>query len=265
MRALLAVGVVMALAACGRQPTKEELDEARGQVKSFLSSAEQARQAAELLGLFPVYECGEARGSFVASVTDGLRARTSCATVTVESKEDADLVHVSLAETGCELKGVTAKGKATFRYSGGQNRFELEADFRELEIEGVKLPVRAGYGTCSDEKRYWVLAEGSLPQELDRQYKLDLKLSSRGGLPIIGGTTIVLDGAGEVKKTAADRVTLQGITYDVGQYLPKEGTLIVETSGGRRVQAEFSTTLWRLGEVEVTVDDSAPTTLPIIR
>jgi hypothetical protein len=265
MRQVLMLLGVMALTACGRQPTKEELAEAKTQVKSFLDSAEHARRAAELLGLLPEYECGEARGSFVAHAADGLRSQTDCATVTVESTTDADLVHVTLAESGCTLKGLSAKGKATFRYSGGESRMEVEADFRELRVAGETLPVRAGYGTCGDEKRYWVLAEGTVPQQSDRTYKLDTTLSTRGGLPIIGGSTFILDGQGELKKDAADRVTFIGLTYDLGQYLPKDGTLRVETAGGRKVEATFRTTLWRLGEVEVSVDDSEPTTLPIVR
>jgi hypothetical protein len=39
----------------------------------------------------------------------------------------------------------------------------------------------------------------------------------------------------------------------------------VETAKGRRVKVTFSPVLWRVGKVEVEIDDKAPVTVPIVR
>jgi hypothetical protein len=91
---------------------------------------------------------------------------------------------------------------------------------------------------------------------------VDGKVATREGLPVIGGTTIILDGPGEVRHPdGIDRVTFTGLEYEIKEYLPKEGSVLIETSSGKRI---IKTTLWRLGEAEITVDDHAPVTVPII-
>ncbi len=88
----------------------------------------------------------------------------------------------------------------------------------------------------------------------------------RDGGPLIGGTTLILNGPGEVSGAlGTDRVTFSELQYEVGEYLPKKGEALIETARGHRVRVDFSEVLWRLGKVEVEIDDRAPVTLPIIR
>jgi hypothetical protein len=39
----------------------------------------------------------------------------------------------------------------------------------------------------------------------------------------------------------------------------------METAEGRTVKASFKNTLWRLGKMELTIDDREPVTVPIVR
>ncbi len=264
----LLLGVVGALFGCGgATPTKEEVADAKGRVQAAVEAADQARDALELLGILPVYECGEPRATFVGKAVDKVKVDVVCATAQTESLgAAADGVRVTFPSDGCEVKGRKLTGHALFRYSGGESRMDLEVDFRELLIDGKPLQAKGGYGTCGDEKRYWALAEGSLPSKVDQTFKVDGRVAKRDGLPVIGGTTLILDGPGEVTHAAGtDRATFTELVYEVGEYLPKEGTLLVETSSGRRVRATFKSTLWRLGEAEITIDDGEPTKVPIVQ
>ena len=267
MRTLLIV--TACLAACGGRPppTKEEIDDAKGRVRAALAAAEQARRILELLGILPVYECGESeRVAFVGKVADGFRRDYPCATVTTEALSNADAVIGTFPEAGCEVRRHSVSGKASFVYSGGSDRFELHLDGRELKVDGEPLQAKAGYGKCGDETRYWALAEGDLPKRPEIHFKVDGRAGVREGLPIIGSDTLVFDGPGEVAHPdGTDRVTFAGLHYEIGEYLPKEGTIEIDTSSGHHVRATFKTTLWRLGEAEIQVDDKEPKTVPIIR
>lgn len=266
MRWLWTLVALLSLA-CGRPPTQEEVEDAKARTKAALDAAQQVRRALELLGILPTYDCGEPRRSFVGKAVDQVKAELGCVTATAaELDASTDAVTLAYAAEGCTVRDYSLTGSSLFRYNGGEDRFDLEADFTETKLDGEPLRARAGYGKCSDEQRYWGAAQGPLPEHEQVTFRVDGRVAAREGLPVIGGTTLLLDGEGEVTHPdGADRVTFTGLEYELKEYLPKEGELYVETSSGRRVRARFKSTLWRLGEAEVTVDDRDPVKVPIVR
>lgn len=253
---------------CDREPpTAEEIEDARTRVDLAVRAAHQARMALELLGILPVYTCGEERRTFVGKAAEGAQAKVSCVVATTESQGDtADAVVLTFPENNCTVRGHTVVGQSAFLYNGGKDRMDLTADLSGLKVDGEPLQAKVGYGTCSDEKRFWAETSGQLPGRSGNNYRVDGRVGLRDGLPIIGGTTLVLDGPGEVSgPLGTDRVTFTGLEYEVGEYLPREGEALVETAKGRRVKVNFSPVLWRIGKVEVEIDDKAPVTVPIVR
>lgn len=262
------LSAALAVVGCGgRAPTPEEVEDAKARVQAALLAGEQARAALELLGILPDYTCGEPRAAYVEALPGKLQAEFGCVTATTEAlDESSDGLYATFAAEGCELKKRTLTGNALFRYSGGEDRMELEVDFRQVKLDDQPLQARAGYGTCGDEKRYWATAEGALPNHPEKGFKLDGVVAKRDGLPVIGGTTLILDGPGEVRHPdGVDRATFTGLVYELGEYLPREGQVLIETSSGHTVQAVFKNHLWRLGEAEITVDDSEPKRVPILQ
>ncbi|WP_224241543.1 hypothetical protein [Hyalangium gracile] len=269
IRRPLSLAALTALAAAcgGEPPTQEEIDEAHGRVDLALSVAKQARSALELLGILPVYECGESRRSFVGRATESLQAQVSCVSARTEALDAAtDAVVLSFEEGGCEVREHTVTGQTAFKYSGGQDRMDMKADLRGLRVDGDPLQVEVGYGTCGDESRYYALAEGPLPRRPEYSYRVDGRVGKRDGPPLIGSSSLVLDGPGEFTgPSGTNRLTFTGLEYELGEYAPKEGEALLETADGRSVKASFSQTLWRLGKMELTVDDREPVTVPIVR
>lgn len=257
--------VVLSLVACGGVPPSDmQVEEAKAHVKASLAAADRARTALELLGVLPTYTCGEPRRVFVGRVVNDLRAQVACVTVTTEEDgPTADLVRLTFAD-GCMVQGHALSGPAVFRYSGGEERLALEADVRELSVDGARLGARAGYGTCGDEKRVWGTASGAL--QPDGTWSTDTTVGLRAGAPLIGGTTIVLNGTTSVRRPAGtDSVTMTGLEYEPGAYSPKAGTLTVTTADGHTVRVTFTEVLWMLGQAEVQLDDQAPVTVPVVR
>ncbi|MHB8874497.1 MAG: hypothetical protein ACYC8T_12485 [Myxococcaceae bacterium] len=257
------------LCACGAPqlttPSEQEVEDAKARVQQSLDSAQQARTALELLGILPTYGCGESRAIFIGKAVANLQLRLGCVTVTTEAQTDSDVAVVSFADAGCKVGEHSVKGKATFRYSGGEDRLDLEADFREVVVNGKPLGAKVGYGTCGDEKRYWAYVEGELPTQPPIGFLVDVRVGKRDGLPIIGSTTLILDGTLELRQTVGtDKVTMTALTYEVGEYGPQEGTLLVETSSGHRIQTTFVPKLWRTGKAEVTIDSHEMVTVPVI-
>lgn len=253
--------------ACGAPPTQEEIDEAQAKVDVALGAAAQARAALELLGILPVYTCGEPRRSFVANVAEAYQAQVGCVTVGTESVDaTTDAVVLAFAEAGCEIREHTVSGQTAFKYSGGEDRMELKADLRQLQVDGDPLQAEVGYGTCGDEARYYALAQGPLPRKPEHTYKVDGRVGVREGLPVIGGTSLVLNGPGEfTSPEGTRRLTFTELLYEIGEYAPQEGEALLETATGGRVRASFSKTLWRLGKMELTIDERDPVTVPILR
>jgi hypothetical protein len=274
MRSATTVALLAALAtACGGgAPTREEVEEARGQIEVAMSAATQARAALELLGILPEYTCGEPRRSFVgrateSRATESLQEQVGCVSARTEPWDAVtDAVVLTFPEEGCAARGHTVSGYAPFKYSGGEDRMELKVDLRELRVDGEVLPVEVGYGTCGDESRYFALAEGPVPQRPDHAYRVDGRLGKRDGIPILGGTSLVFNGPGELTgPEGTSRLTLTELEYELGEYAPKEGEVLLETADGHSVKATFRQKYWRLGEMELTVDEHEPVVVPVVR
>ena len=268
MRIRACLALVILATACGREPpTQEEISDAKSRVDLAIHAAHQARLALELLGILPVYTCGEPRRTFVGRAAEGVRVKVPCVTAAAEAlNESTDRVWFSFPETQCSLNGHTVSGQTAFVYTGGEERMELTADLSGLRVDGHALQARVGYGTCGDEKRFWTEASGALPGRPGSTYRVDGRVGLREGAPLFGSTSLVFDGPGEVSgPLGRDRVTFTGLEYEVGEFLPKKGQALIETARGHRVKVDFSEVLWRVGKVEVEIDDKAPVTVPIVR
>lgn len=266
-RTLCLVSLTALATACGgTPPTQEEIDDARDKAEVALGVASQARAALELLGLLPVYTCGESRRTFVGKAVESVRAEVGCVTASAESLDAAtDAVVLSFPE-GCQVSKHTVYGQTAFRYSGGEDRMEVKADLRQLKVDGDSVQAEVGYGTCGDESRYFALAEGPLPKKPEYTFRVDGRVGKRDGVPVIGGTSLVLNGPGEVTgPDGTGRLTFTELEYEIGEYAPKEGEVLLETANGHTVKAVFKTTLWRLGKMELTIDDREPVKVPVVR
>ena len=133
-------------------------------------------------------------------------------------------------------------------------------------MDGAAVPARAGYTVCGDEDKAWAKAEGTLPNRPGTTFKLDGSLAKRAGAPLVGSTSFVLDGTGELSSAGGvDRITFTALEYEPGDYLPRSGVVLIETAGGRRFRARFLPVFWKLGKAEVTVDTNAPVEVPIVQ
>ncbi|MCY1075459.1 hypothetical protein [Archangium lansingense] len=268
MRIRACLALVILATACGREPpTQEEIEDAKSRVDLAVHAAHQARIALELLGILPVYTCGEERRTFVGRAAEGAHAKVACLTATAEAQsESSDAVVFSFPEGGCSVNGHTVSGQSAFIYQGGEERMDLFADLHGLKVDGHELQAKVGYGTCGDEERFWTEAAGNLPDRAGSSYRVDGRVGLRNGMPVFGSTSLVFDGPGEVSgPMGTDRVTFTALEYEVGEFLPKKGQALIETARGHRVKVDFSEVLWRLGKVEVEIDDKAPVTVPIVR
>ncbi|QSQ19626.1 hypothetical protein JY651_30480 [Pyxidicoccus parkwayensis] len=268
MRRIACLSLAVLATACGSEaPSKEEVEAARVKVEHAVAAAHQVRGALEVLGVLPVYTCGEPRRSFVGHAAEGVKARYACATATVEARDAVtDAVVLTFDEGGCEVHGLRFTGQVAFLYRGGEDLMEVGADLRGLAVDGHNLQAEVGYGTCGDETRLFADVAGGVPGREDHTFHIDGRVGLRGGVPVIGGSELVLDGPGSLKgPDGTDTLTLTSLLYGVGEYLPKEGTALLETADGHRLEARFEEVLWRVGKVEVTVDDKDPVTVPIVR
>lgn len=268
MRRLACLSLTVLATACGGgAPSEEEVESARVKVERAVAAAHQARGALEALGILPVYTCGEPRPSFVGRVAEGVHARYACATATVEARDAVtDAVVLTFDAGGCDVHGLRFTGQAAFLYRGGEDLMEVHADLRGLSVDGHDLQAEVGYGTCGDETRLFADVAGGVPGRDGHSFHIDGRVGLRGGVPVIGGSELVLDGPGALTgPDGTDTLTLTSLLYDVGQYLPKEGTAVLETADGHRLEARFQEVLWRVGKVEVTVDDKEPVTVPVLR
>lgn len=230
-------------------PSQTEIEAAKAELSGAVASAEGARAALELLGILPSYECGEPRRTFVGRVVEELTVSWSCATFTTAAVGDqADVVTVTFAAAGCPVTGHTLGGTLVLRYSGGEDRMDLELDARALVVDGALVGALAGYGTCGDETRYWALAEGD-------GYRVDVQIAKRDGIPLIGGTTLLIDGSAQLTDDAGtDSVAFTGVEYEVGDLLPRHGTIVIQTAAGRRIEATFDLDSPIYGSVRLVID-----------
>ncbi|MDF1564870.1 MAG: hypothetical protein P1V51_17640 [Deltaproteobacteria bacterium] len=251
----------------GGNPAPQALiAEARATADAAMEGAEAARTVLEVLGLLPVYECGEPRQTFVGRVAPEFDAEVACATVSHGPvSADADEIVIDFG-TGCTLEGHELAGTLVFTYSGGESRMDLALDVSTLTVDGVGLSATGGYGTCSDETRYWAQVSGPVPGQSGRSFTLDATVASRSGPPVIGGTTLLIDGTGTLEGPAGtDSLTATTLEYELGDRFPKSGTLLVQTATGHTVRVTFTPLLWSIGEAEIVIDDHDPVTIPVPR
>jgi hypothetical protein len=266
-RALSLTALTFLSTACAQKlPSQEEIDAGRAKVEVGLAAASQARAALEVLGILPVYTCGEPRRSFVSRAAESARLQVGCVTASTEAVDATTDAVVLVFGQSCEVREQTVTGQTAFKYSGGEDRMEVKADLRQLKVNDKGLQAEVGYGTCGDESRFFALAEGALPGKPDYTYRVDGRVGKRDGLPIIGGTSLVFDGPGQVTgPEGTTRLTFTGMLYELGDYAPKEGEALLEEADGGKVKATFSSTLWRLGKMELVIDDNDPVTVPIVQ
>ena len=247
-------------------PSQAEIEDAKARLAVAVKSADLARVALEQLGLLPTYDCGVPRGAFVPDVLDALEVEYACATVAVDSSDPAaDAITVTFDEAGCEVAGRTLSGALVVRVAGGEDRFDLEVDARALAVDGALVQALAGYGTCSDETRYWVLAEGDVPGHAGKTFYVDGNIAKRDGLPVIGGTTLLISGTGDLAEAGAtDRMTMEDVDYEIGDLLPRNGVILLETASGRRIRATFTqdSPLYRKVSLEIDAHDPVTVVIP---
>ncbi|AGC43014.1 putative lipoprotein [Myxococcus stipitatus DSM 14675] len=270
MRPVLALSLVLLVAACGEGdvPPDELVETSKARVERAVAAGHLARGALEMLGVMPVYTCGEPRRTFLDVAMVDVRTRVSCVTTSIKSMDAVtDAVLFTFAESGCEIHGLKFTGRAVIQYRGGEDRMEVEASLHELEVDGQPLNVAAGYGTCGDQTSAWAQVYTAVPGQPDHGIQLDVRVTKRPGLPLLGGTTLILDGQGAlvIPDGRVDRLAFTTLQYEVGEFLPKEGTLTLQTVDGHFVEASFQPGLWRLGKVKLTVDDHKSVTVPIVR
>lgn len=267
-RATCIAALAFLATACGDNTlTQGEINDATARVERVAASAHLVRGALEVLGLMPVYTCGEPRRSFLTHAAEGLSARVSCATATVTVVDDVtDAVVLKFADGGCSVHGLRFTGQAVLEYRGGQDLMEMHADLRGMTVDGQPLQAKVGYGTCGDETRLFSEVEGDVPGRQGYTFHANNRVSLRDGVPLIGSTSLVFDGPGEVTgPEGTDRFTLTELEYEVGNYLPKEGIALMETADGHSLKIAFQPVLWRVGKAEITVDEKEPVTVPVLR
>lgn len=250
--------------ACGGPPSEAEIASAKSTVTQALIVSERVAPTLRVLGILPDYSCGEPRRTFAGKVAEKLPVTHPCLTAQHSAiSEVQDELVINFDQAGCSIDGLELSGSAKVAFEGGEARLRVSADLTNTSVDGQKLNATVGYGTCGDEQSGWVKAAGDL--STGTAYDLDLSLAARDGLPIIGGTTYIVNGPVHVTHAEGkESVTLTGLTYESGEYLPKAGSIEISTSKGGKVRAEFSETLW-LGKAKITVDDHAPVTVPLAK
>lgn len=256
--------VLLMVTACGNgeqlldAEQQAQVDAAELDTQSAVQGLSIARTALEVFGVLPSYSCGplnDAIGKAIPPVSLPL----ACMTVTTRGT-GLDLV---FGEHGCDVAGHRVTGTLALELALGESRIDATADLRSLVIDGQSLPVRVGMGVCGDEKRVWATVDTVKVGE--RTFALDAHVGVRRGLPIIGSTTILLDGTGSLAGSERTDVAADGLEYDVGEYAPKAGTLTVNRSDGSSFSVRFTEVLWKLGKAEVTIDDRAPVEVLVVQ
>lgn len=262
IRSFALIGSV-ALSACGT-PASVAASEELERADDAVTALDRSRQALQWLGILPSYECGEDERFFVGRLVESLNAEAGCVAVADEPDDAHDRATVSFGE-GCVVRGRRLSGELAIVVSGGDDRKRVELDLSSVAVDGESIPVQVSYGTCGDEDQYAARVSGTLSQSPKRTFALDLTVASQEGVVLIGDNTLVLKGHGElVHPEGADRVSFDSLSYEMGDVLPKDGEVLVETSKEKHVRVRFEEKFWRLGLAEVKVNDDEPVVIPVI-
>lgn len=245
-------------------PSQSEIDDAKARVGYSSDAAGMVYNALKLLGVIPVYTCGEPRSSFSGKLPANLSTGYAGAAVTLNASDPAeDKITVAFPAAGTTVHKQKVTGSLLITTAGGEDRFTLEVDARNALVNGKPVQALAGYGTCGDSTTYWTEAEGTLPGTTSA-YALETHVGKKAGLPLIGSTTLLINAAGTLGPTASrDQVTLKNVDYKLGDILPQSGTIIIVTASGRRISASFNDDTPMVGLVTVRIDSKAPVTIPL--
>ena len=239
-------------------PSDALVAEARARAEKSVASIEDARAVLEMIGILPTYDCTVGRNEYVGAALEEIPTKAACATLTTAVIDGTtDEITATFPAEGCDVVGHHVTGVFVVRITGGTDTFGVELDAHDLVVDGRQISALAGYGTCGDETRYWVAADGTVEGE---PFTVDAEVGKRDGIPVIGGTTLLITGTATV---GSDSVTMTGIEYEIGDFLPKNGTLVIQTAE-HRIEVTFDLDSPILGDVTVKIDDYAAVTIPVV-
>ena len=246
-------------------PTTEEFAEAKSLVLLAMDASQNVHSALDLLGLLPVYECGESRASFVGGLVPQLQAQFGCALVSTSSQLASDTVTLSFPLAGCDIGAHTLSGDLVFTYSGGTDRFDLVLDAQGLKVDGDTIQVTGGYSTCGDQESYSVIAQGSLPGQVGATYSINASVTIQEGFPIFGSPTLLFDGAGSLTTSGGThQLSLDSVAYKPGDIVPQSGVITFVTASGHSIVATFITTSVLTQAINVAIDGRDLVSIPLI-
>lgn len=268
-----ALGAALALAGCDTQdvrdnvpdvPTKAEIDDAKARVGYSSDALGRLHAALEMLGIIPVYTCGEPRAAFAGKLPASLKTGFVGATVSLDGTDPAtDKFSLAFPPGGGSVRGHKVTGTILVSASGGEDRFTLGFDATQAQFDGTPVQALGGYGTCGDSTTYWADSQGPLAAAAGT-YLLKARVGKKKGLPLIGSSTLIIDAAGDYTRGGKkDALTLVSVNYEVGKILPRSGTIRIETSDGHNLAATFSDDTPLAGQVKVKVDSKSAVTIPL--
>jgi hypothetical protein len=246
-------------------PTTQEVAEAKSLVLLAMDASQNVHAALDLLGLQPVYECGESRASFVGGLVPQLQAQFGCAQVSTSSQLSSDTVTISFSQAGCDIGAYTLSGDLVFTYSGGTDRFDMVLDAQGLQVDGAAIQVTGGYSTCGDQESYSITAQGSLPGQAGATYNINASVTIQEGFPIFGSPTLIFDGTGLLTTSeGTHQLSLDSVEYKPGDIVPQSGVLTFVSSSDHTIEAEFITTSALTQVINFSIDGRDLVSIPLI-
>jgi hypothetical protein len=246
-------------------PTSDEFTEAKTLVLLSMDALQQVHAALDLLGIIPVYECGESRATFVGDIVPQLQSQLGCAQITTSAQADSDSVILSFPQEGCDVGDHTLSGQVVFTYSGGEDRMDLVLNATGLNIDGDAVQVSGGYSTCGDQESYFVSVAGALPGQSGATFALDASVTVQEGFPIFGSPTLIFDGVGQLNTNAGTtQLTLDNVEYQPGDIIPQSGVVTLDTASGHSIVATFVTNSSFFQSISVAIDDRDLVTIPLL-
>lgn len=260
--------LLLCLGACTIQENVDPVTrkEAVAQAKGFIEAAGLVRPAVDFLGLLPTYECKLEGDAYQAQIVGALKETfpVSCATVESHYANNEGKVRVIMNKPGCQMGDQLLTGEAVLGFIQGARRLNLSVDLSGLEANGVPVSFSVYYGRC--EQKHQIIFSGRGVQA-DRPVQIDLaaELSEKTQQVLrIGKTVVLLDGIIEVSDPSGTHlVTVSRLRYEPGSVLPAGGAISFRTTDGHLIQVSFASSLWRVNQIEVKIDDDEPYNAPI--
>jgi hypothetical protein len=251
-RLMTMAALAMAMACGGPPPTQEQIDDGTMRVDRAVNAMQSSRDALQLMGLVPTMPCGVPKLDWLRELLPVLHVQLGCAEVTDAHAEQTETLSLDFG-AGCRVGNRTVSGRAEFVYAD-QDGIGLSLDLTQIRVDGAAIPVRAGYEVCKDDEHYFAQVE--LPE-----LTLDVSVKKHDeGFLFFKSTNLTIDADESLKLPGGtEHITAESLVYEVGEPMPTEGTLTVQTPDGHRIEARF------LGDnrAELTIDDRAPVTLSL--